>query len=184
MLQLSYFQIKNSREPMTEVDANLSCKEDFFERAKNLVTEVKQLHVTGQLFYDEPFVTGNFQVIADIIVPSTRSLDPVPMHLEFSFVENYSDHEPTQEEKEMGLMIIPLEDDVIDVQTAVEDNLLLNIPSVVLTDKEREEDVFPEGKDWEVVSEEKFANRNKDKINPAFAKLQTLLDEMNEENKK
>ena len=136
MLKLSYFQIKNSREPMTVVDADLDFGSDFYERAKNLVIEVKQAHVSGQLFYDEPFVTANYQVKADLVVPSSRSLAPVPLQQQFSFVENYSDHEPTQEEKEMGLFIIPLADDDIDVQKAVEDNILLNIPTTVLTKEE------------------------------------------------
>ncbi|MGM9911106.1 DUF177 domain-containing protein [Lactobacillus porci] len=181
MLKLSYFQIKNSREPMTVVDADLDFGSDFYERAKNLVIDVKQAHVSGQLFYDEPFVTANYQVKADLVVPSSRSLAPVPLQQQFSFVENYSDHEPTQEEKEMGLFIIPLADDDIDVQKAVEDNILLNIPTTVLTKEEEEEDVYPEGQGWEVVSEAEFAEEKKDKVNPAFAQLQGLLDQMKAE---
>ena len=105
MLELSFFQIKNSREPLTQISADLTFADGFYQRAKDLVYEVKSAHVEGQLFYDEPFVTGNFQVEADLLVPSSRSLEAVPLKQKFSFVENYSDHEPTQEEKELGLMI-------------------------------------------------------------------------------
>ncbi|GHV97437.1 DUF177 domain-containing protein [Lactobacillus nasalidis] len=178
MLELSFFQIKNSREPLTQVSADLTFADGFYERSKDLLYEVKNAHVEGQLFYDEPFVTGNFQVEADLLVPSSRSLEAVPLHQKFSFVENYSDHEPTQEEKELGLMIIPLADDRIDVQTAVEDNILLNIPTTILTEQEATEGLYPEGQGWEVVSEQDFAEQKKDQVNPAFAQLQDLLDKM------
>ncbi len=184
MLELSFFQIKNSREPLTQISADLTFADGFYQRAKNLVYEVKSAHVEGQLFYDEPFVTGNFQVEADLLVPSSRSLEAVPLKQKFSFVENYSDHEPTQKEKELGLMIIPLDDDRIDVQTAVEDNMLLNIPSTVLTKEEAEEDLYPEGQGWEVMSEQDFAGQKKDQVNPAFAQLQGLLDKMQAEEDK
>ena len=183
MLELSFFQIKNSREPLTQISADLTFADGFYQRAKDLVYEVKSAHVEGQLFYDEPFVTGNFQVEANLLVPSSRSLEAVPLKQKFSFVENYSDHEPTQEEKEL-LMIIPLDDDRIDVQTAVEDNILLNIPSTVLTKEEAEEDLYPEGQGWEVMSEQDFAGQKKDQVNPAFAHLQGLLDKMQAEEDK
>lgn len=183
MLELSFFQIKNSREPLTQISADLTFADGFYQRAKDLVYEVKSAHVEGQLFYDEPFVTGNFQVEANLLVPSSRSLEAVPLKQKFSFVENYSDHEPTQEEKEL-LMIIPLDDDRIDVQTAVEDNMLLNIPSTVLTKEEAEEDLYPEGQGWEVMSEQDFAGQKKDQVNPAFARLQGLLDKMQAEEDK
>lgn len=183
MLELSFFQIKNSREPLTQISADLTFADGFYQRAKDLVYEVKSAHVEGQLFYDEPFVTGNFQVEANLLVPSSRSLEAVSLKQKFSFVENYSDHEPTQEEKEL-LMIIPLDDDRIDVQTAVEDNMLLNIPSTVLTKEEAEEDLYPEGQGWEVMSEQDFAGQKKDQVNPAFARLQGLLDKMQAEEDK
>jgi len=44
---------------------------------------------------------GNFQVEADVVAPSSRSLAPVPMHLNFSFTENYLDREPTNEENDL-----------------------------------------------------------------------------------
>lgn len=181
MLELSFYQVKNSREPMTTVSADLTFDQDFYDRAKELVYEVKSAHVEGQVFYDEPFVTGNFQVETELSVPSSRSLHPVDLKQKFSFVENYSDHEPTQEEKELGLLIIPLTDDKIDIQRAVEDNILLNIPTTVLTEEEKDEGVYPEGKDWEVVSEQSFTSRKKDQVNPAFAQLQGLLDKLNAE---
>ena len=75
------------------------------------------------------------------------------------------------------------ENDVIDLQTAIEDNMLLNIPTTILTPEEKEKDIYPEGKGWEVVSESAFEEGKKNQVNPAFAKLKVLFDN-NENNKK
>lgn len=74
-------------------------------------------------------------------------------------------------------MIVPIEKDIIDLQTAVEDNLLLSLPTTILTKDEEENNEFPQGTGWEVVSEESLEEQNDEKINPAFAKLKDLFPE-------
>ena len=136
MLKFSYSQIKNSRNPLTHVDENVELSKEFFDRSKELLEDAKNVHVTGDFFYDEPFVTGNFTVEADVVVPSTRSLKPVKMHQKFNFTENYSEVEPTQEQLDEEDTIVTVKDDTIDLQKAVEDNLLLSLPSVKKRPKE------------------------------------------------
>ncbi|MBP2056850.1 uncharacterized protein J2Z60_000012 [Lactobacillus colini] len=175
MLNYSYSQIKNSKNPVTHVDSDVELSSEFFERSKELITKAKNVHVTGDFFYQEPFVTGNFRVTADVEVPSTRSLKPVELHQDFTFTENYSDVKPTQEQLEEEDTIIMVEDDLIDLQTAVEDNLLLSLPSVVLTKDEKEKGIFPEGKDWRVISEKEYQEEKSGQENPAFAKLKDFF---------
>ena len=159
MLNFSYSQIKNSRNPLTHVDEDVELSKDFFDRSKELLEDAKNVHVSGDFFYDEPFVTGNFTVEADVIAPSTRSLKPVKLHQEFNFTENYSEVEPT-----------------------VEDNLLLSLPSVILTPQEKSEGDFPEGEGWKVISQAAYQEEQSNKENPAFAKLKDLFkDEKNKE---
>lgn len=178
MLKYSFSQIKNDRNPLVEVDEDVELSPEFFERSKELLTDAKNVHVKGQFFYDEPFVTGNFTVTGDVVVPSTRSLKPVSMHEEFNFTENYSEVKPTQEQLEDEETIIQIKDDKIDLQTAIEDNLLLNLPSVVLTEDE-EKGNYPEGQGWKVISEQEHEDENKNKVNPAFASLKHMFDEDN-----
>ena len=71
--------------------------------------------------------------------------------------------------------IVKVEDNQIDLQTAIEDNILLNIPETILTDEEEKEDLYPKGSNWEVVSEQSFEEGKKNQINPAFAKLKDLF---------
>ncbi|QNQ80139.1 YceD family protein [Lactobacillus sp. PV034] len=176
MLEYSFSQIKNDRNPLVDIDEDISLRPPFFARSQGLLRKAKNVHVKGQFFYDEPFVTGNFTVTADVEVPSTRSLTPVAMHEEFNFTENYSEIKPTPEQLEDEETIIQVKDDKIDLQTAVEDNLLLNIPSVVLTKDEDENNIYPAGQGWKVVSEADHEKEAKEKVNPAFASLKQLLD--------
>lgn len=175
MLNYSYSQIKNSRNPLTHIESDVELRPEFFERSKELLNDAKNVHVSGDLFYQEPFVTGNFTVEADVEAPSTRSLKPVKLHQKFNFTENYSDVKPTQEQLEEEDTIIKVEKDMIDLQTAVEDNLLLSLPSVILTDDEKENGDFPEGQNWKVISEQEYQENQSNKENPAFAKLKDLF---------
>lgn len=183
MLKFSYLQIKNSRNPLTHVDENVELSKEFFDRSKELLEDAKNVHVTGDFFYDEPFVTGNFTVEADVVAPSTRSLKPVEMHQKFSFTENYSEVEPTQEQLDEEDTIVTVKDDTIDLQKAVEDNLLLSLPSVILTPEEEAKGDFPEGEGWKVVSQEAYQEQQSNKENPAFAKLKDLFKDEKKSNK-
>ena len=58
MLKFSYSQIKNSRNLLTHVDENVELSKEFFDRSKELLEDANIIHVTGDFFYDEPFVTG------------------------------------------------------------------------------------------------------------------------------
>ena len=172
MLKFSYLQIKNSRNPLTHVDENVELSKEFFDRSKELLEDANNVHVTG-----------NFTVEADVVAPSTRSLKPVEMHQKFSFTENYSEVEPTQEQLDEEDTIVTVKDDTIDLQKAVEDNLLLSLPSVILTPEEEAKGDFPEGEGWKVVSQEAYQEQQSNKENPAFAKLKDLFKDEKKSNK-
>ena len=156
-------------------------KPEYFKRSKDLLIDAKNVHLSGDLFYEEPFVTGSFHATADLVVPSSRSLKPVDYHEDFTFTENYIDRKPTKVELEDNDTIVQVENDMIDLQTAVEDNILLHIPVTILTPEEKEKDVYPEGNGWEVVSQATFDEGKKNQINPAFAKLKNLFDDKKED---
>lgn len=185
MLTLNFSNIKNSKEPLTHIERDLEMRDEFFDRSKDLLLKAKNVHVEGDLFYDEPYVTGNFHVTADLVVPSSRSLAPVDYHEDFRFTENYSETAPTKQELEDNSdPIVKVENDKIDLQTAVEDNMLLHIPVTILTPEEEENNIFPEGQDWEVVSEADFEEGKKNQINPAFAKLKDMFKDQNTDSEK
>lgn len=180
MFTINFSQVKNSKEPITSVKQEVQVRSEFLERSKNLVYEVKNVIVTGQLFYNSPYVTGNFRVKTKLVVPSSRSLAPVDFKQDFHFSENYTEDNVSKEKlDESEIPIVKVDDDKIDLQTAIEDNILLNIPITILTPEEEKEDIYPEGEGWSVISEETFDKSKQDRVNPAFAKLKTLFDENN-----
>lgn len=180
MFTINFSQVKNSKEPITSVKQEVQVRSEFLERSKNLVYEVKNVIVTGQLFYNSPYVTGDFRVKTKLVVPSSRSLAPVDFKQDFHFSENYTEDNVSKEKlDESEIPIVKVDDDKIDLQTAIEDNILLNIPITILTPEEEKEDIYPEGEGWSVISEETFDKSKQDRVNPAFAKLKTLFDENN-----
>ena len=74
MLELSFSRIRNSSEPLTHIERDVEMRPEFFKRSKDLLIDAKNVYVSGDLFYQEPFVTGNFHVTADLVVPSSRIL--------------------------------------------------------------------------------------------------------------
>lgn len=180
MLEISFSKIQNSSEPLTHIERDVEMRPEFFKRSKDLLIDAKNVHLIGDLFYQEPFVTGSFHVTADLVVPSSRSLKPVKYDEDFTYTENYIDRKPTKEELEDNDTIVQIEDDEIDLQTAVEDNILLHIPTTILTPEEKEKNIYPEGNGWEVVSESAFEEGKKNQVNPAFAKLKVLLEDQDD----
>lgn len=98
MLTYSFLNIENSKEPLVYVDQDVKFEADFFDRAKDFILDIKNVHIKGQFFYQDPFVTGNFEVEYDVIVPSTRSLKPVSIKNSFTFTENYAEVLPSEDE--------------------------------------------------------------------------------------
>lgn len=184
MLTVSFSQVKYNQDPLKKIDEDVELRPEFFERGKDLVIEVNNVHAKGQLFYQEPYVIGDFDVEADVVAPSSRSLKPVKLHEKFHFTENYSLKEPTQQElDDNGGMIVKVKNDEIDLQTAIEDNILLHIPTTLLTDDESKGE-FPEGQGWNVISQDKYEEMQDKKINPAFASLKSLLSDNIDKDKK
>lgn len=175
MLQYSFEQLHDQTSLPKKVDEDVTITPAFKKRSQRLINAAHNLHVQGHFFADGDYVTGSFQVTAEVEAPSTRSLQPVLLHQDFNFTETYCDHQPTAEELENYPDLIVAEDGMIDLQTAVEDNLLLSLPSTILTPAELKDNLYPHGQGWEVISEQEAAKTQKDKPNPAFAKLKGLF---------
>lgn len=177
MLIYDYAQLRAKKDELTKIDQAVEVTDEFLQRGKGLVISASNVHVSGYLFNDADSVTGNFRVEADVVAPSTRSLAPVSLHQSFSFTESYTDEHKTAEELAEEPKLMPVEDGHINLQAAVEDNLLLSLPSQILTDEEKAGGSFPKGQGWQVISQEQEKEEKHNKVNPAFAKLRGLFDE-------
>ncbi|BDR60732.1 DUF177 domain-containing protein [Lactobacillus xylocopicola] len=176
MLAIKFSQVKNNAAAAIKVTDKVEIRPEFLARSQKLIYQVKDIQLTGVFFYEEPYVTGNYQVKADLVVPSSRSLKPVPYQADFTFRENYTEAEiPAKKLEESEITLVKVDHDTIDLQTAVEDNILLHLPTTILTAAEEEQGQYPSGAGWSVISEAEYAEDRKERINPAFAKLKELL---------
>lgn len=180
MLKINFYKVKNNSEPVLHIKEAISPSEDFLNRSKEILLGAKEINFSADLFYDEPYVCGNYHVKAEITVPSSRSLKPVILQRDFKFTEEYALTDTDSDDEQDADTIIKLDNEDIDLQKAVEDNLLLSIPSQVLTSEEKEKNLFPKGNNWQVISENSLAKAKQNQINPAFAKLKTLFNDKND----
>lgn len=115
-------------------------------------------------------------------LPSTRSLEPVPVHLQVPIDERYVMPEYDANADEYEETTIVLEHDYIDLELAVIDALLLNLPMRVVGEEE-ETAALPSGKDWAVLTETDYLasleRQSSEAGDPRFANLRALLNEAN-----
>ncbi|QMU07819.1 DUF177 domain-containing protein [Levilactobacillus suantsaii] len=122
------------------------------------------------------------QVKAVLTVPSSRSLTPVKLPVDFQMTEYYvADAAATQRfEKTDVVMVVP--DGVIDFNKAVGDNLILQIPMHILSDAEKQGSAMPEGQDWQVVSEADLdqVEAEHQSVDPRLAKLKDFFPDQDD----
>ena len=102
------------------------------------------------------------------------------MSLDFDFTEHYvSQHEHDLSRFEDTDVVIVMQNDILDLDSAVCDNILLQIPMQVLTEAERNSEVqLPQGEQWTVMSESQLSTSRKDEdgVDPRLAKLKDFFD--------
>ena len=115
-------------------------------------------------------------------MPSSRSLTPVILPMEMTISELFTTaafFEENQENLDADMLFV-LEKDVIDLEEAVSDNILLDLPLRVLTDEEKTSEILPTGSSWQVLSEADYARLQAEEIvsdkETPFSKLDGLFD--------
>ena len=144
------------------------------------VLSITPVKVDGQLFNDHGLVISDVKVETTLTVPSTRSLLPVELPINIRINEAYNIDNVDDEDLEDYNVVIPIDDDnpTINVYESIIDNILLSIPSKVLTKKEEKENIMPSGKNWSVISEEEYKKQHEEvHVNPEFAKLKNLFND-------
>lgn len=162
------------------IDLNAAMTKAFPDQ----VLSVEPVKVKGYLTYDSGDATVSVKVVTTITVPSSRSLTPVPLSLNFPITESYTDDRShlSRYEKDDMVFLLPEDDDTIDFDSAVAQNIIEQIPLQVLSDSEKAGAAMPKGKDWEVISEDDFeAQKQADKtVDPRLAKLKNLFPDQDE----
>ncbi|MBM9832432.1 DUF177 domain-containing protein, partial [Enterococcus faecalis] len=136
----------------------IDLKADLQSRNPDIL-DLQDVEVTGQVKYDNRMYFLDYLLSYQITLSSSRSMAPVTL------MESYPVTEIFMEEADLKNLageldeelILVVEKDQIDLSESVADNILLSIPLKVLTPEEEAEKSYPEGQDWQVLSEEEYA---------------------------
>lgn len=172
---------ENSGLPL-EFSLEVDVASELMERESDIL-DVSMAKVTGALLYDHHSVIATCQTDVTVTLPSSRTLQPVPVRLTIESCERYVENgyvsQYAQEAKDE--VIIPLESTVVDLTESIVDNILLNLPIQVLSADEAAETDLPSGEGWVLYTEDAYnVQKQKEKeetVDPRFAGLKALLDE-------
>lgn len=176
-------QLKDHPDDIINFEESLDIKEQLMERNPSIL-DVESVNVNGYFVPSNEDIILHGQIDTRLTVPSSRSLEPVSLHLNIPISERYVYEEYDGNVGEYEETTIVLQYDYIDLDAAVTDNIAINIPTRVLKPGEEDGDL-PSGNDWTVVTEEEYeqnlAEEKAETVDPRFAALKTLLDNEDEE---
>lgn len=177
-LSLTELQKDYRHEPL-KFDESLDLKADLMDRYPDEVLDVTPAHVSGLASVESGGdILLYAHVEATLTVPSTRSLTPVALPVDFDITEFYVNSEAALNRYEKTDVVLLVQDDEIDVDKSIADNLLLQIPMQVLTKSEMEDKALPEGKGWSVTLEDDVEDESTTQsVDPRLAKLKNFFDD-------
>ncbi len=149
------------------------------------VLAASAVEVTGMVLYEEETVLVQLQIALTITLPSSRSLQPVEVAMQFPMKERYLPLGVTQTFGDDGqTIVLDLEGDTVDLDQAIVDNILTRIPLKRLTPDELKATQLLSGEDWNLMTEATFATNkaHQQTGDPRLAKLQELFKDQTSEN--
>lgn len=160
-------------------------EESLMKRDREILA-VSDIKATGFLLYENRSVLANFQIDYTITLPSSRSLEPVEVSMSVPIFETYvEDEESYETSEELNDIVIPIENNEVNLIPAIEDMILLNIPVQIFTEEELSSSELPQGADWSVVSEDDYqqkrAKQKEEQVDPRLAELKALLEDEEKE---
>ncbi|MGY3765123.1 YceD family protein [Vagococcus vulneris] len=186
-MKWSLTELNKFRGTQIDFDETVDILESLKRRESSIIS-MTPVHVTGFIDVDPTSYIAHYTMETILTLPSTRSLTPVDLPMSLTIDEVYMTEQqlaylPSDISDEEKSLIMPLEKDLIDLQNAVEDFILLNLPLQVLTEEEEHSNDMPKGEFWNVISEEDYSETVKSEsestVDPRLAKLSELLNEDN-----
>lgn len=176
-MKFSVQELKKHFDSPIEIHETLEMKEALLKRYNALI-DMSEVFVSGLLIPSKKETLLHLQIKATLTIPSTRSLTPVLFPVNESIEEIYVTKEQLAEST-LSKDQVTVVDNVIDLTEAVEDYLILSIPTQVLTEEELAGENYPKGDFWEVLSEEEYEKKKLEEqhIDPRLAKLGDLFKE-------
>ena len=171
-------------EPL-HIQSTFDLNASLTERFPNQVLNCQPVEVDGYVVYDQGDATLSVNVKTTLTVPSSRSLKPVELPLDFAFAETYVNdetHAGRYEDDDL-VFVLPDPHDTIDFDNVLAENIIEQIPMQVLSEDEKNSSQMPNGKGWEVIAEDNINQApDKEHVDPRFAKLKNLVPDQDNQN--
>lgn len=171
-------------EPL-HIQSTFDLNASLTERFPNQVLNCQPVEVGGYVVYDQGDATISVNVKTTLTVPSSRSLKPVELPLDFAFAETYVNdetHAGRYEDDDL-VFVLPDPHDTIDFDNVLAENIIEQIPMQVLSEDEKNSSQMPNGKGWEVIAEDNINQApDKEHVDPRFAKLKNLFPDQDNQN--
>ncbi|USS87586.1 YceD family protein [Fructilactobacillus hinvesii] len=161
------------KEPL-EAQAQLDLKSDLTTRYPEEILDATPFDVNVSAIADRGDVIIDADVAGTVTVPSSRSLTPFKLPLQFHFTEVYVNTKAAFERYDNDVVVIKVDDDgVVDFDKAVADNVIVQIPMQLLSPAEQVGATMPAGDDWEVISEADYQHQHEEskQVDPRLASL-------------
>lgn len=170
-----YFtELRKHKEPF-QFDETMDLEQSLIERFPDVVIKCSPIIFKGSVTNDGDSVIIDAEISCELVVPSSRSLSPVQMNLDFHISEIYVDRASLMDDFPQEEVVILVQDDQIDVNKLIEDNIVLQVPMQVLTPEEEDQGIMPSGSEWQVISEVDDESEQDKQVDPRLAKLQDLF---------
>ncbi|ANZ58258.1 nucleotide-binding protein [Fructilactobacillus lindneri] len=183
-MKWSFENLQGYKDKPYEESAVLDLKQDLKERYPDEILDATPLNVSISSIANDGDVIIDADIKGSITVPSSRSLVPVEIPLDFHVNEVYVNTNAAlnRYDEEVVALLID-ESGMIDFDKAVVDNVIVQIPMQVLSPDEKNGKQMPSGNDWNVVSEDDFDHQkeNAKKVDPRFASLKNFYSSNNDE---
>ncbi|MCH4015187.1 MAG: YceD family protein [Solobacterium sp.] len=152
-----------------DFDEMIEIADDAFS-SSDLIRGVKDIHVYGNGFFDsenELFMC-DLHIEGTMICPDAITNEPIEVPLDTESHETYA-FAPVEDDDSIRIVT----DEVIDLLPAVIDNILLEVPISVT---EADEDAYPSGDGWRVLTEDAYEQEKKSEGDPRLAKLKEFKE--------
>ncbi|MBM7552868.1 YceD family protein [Thalassobacillus pellis] len=163
-------KIKQAGQEPLEFEEDVNVQE--LEEMNNDIRRIPPVHVKGQAVMQGEEITFQFTIDGEMILPCARTLVDVeyPFHVEALEVFSSSPFYNEEDESE----IHPVNGEVLDLTPYIKENILLEVPFRVFSDKQEAYEKAPqEGQGWQLLTEQP----EEKKVDPRMAKLQSLLND-------
>ncbi|KRM88300.1 DUF177 domain-containing protein [Lacticaseibacillus thailandensis] len=186
MLNWSTSTLTQYQDEPLKFKETVDIKQDLMSRNADIL-DLAAVLVDGYVFYSRGDFAVNVTITTTVTLPSTRSLTPVQVPLHFTYDEVYLTNPAHADQYDEDDLVLPLAADHLDLLPSVGDNLLLALPSRVLTAEEQHATTLPSGDGWGLITDEEYAKQQqaaKEARSP-FAKLAGMFDDSDDDaNKK